>query len=620
MDQRRKNTLLGSWGWPQAGLALVWLVVAGPVWAQALSEDDYFADVPEVLTVTRLSQPLSDTPGAVTVIHRDTIRLSGARDLVDVLRWVPGFLVSGYNGANTSVAYHAPMDEFGIRNLVLVDGRSVYSSYLVGDTHRGLLTVPLEDIERIEVLRGSNSAAYGANALFGVINIVTRHAADTLGQGLTLKSGHQGVRDLHARVGWGDADAAFRLSVQQLADEGFVNRADNRRLRQWQWRADGQVSASTEWLVKLGGSVLDGIEDNPSRATQWQEHHIQGLWQHARSPTEQFRVMADLSVEDIDDTVYTGTGQRLNMEFQHHLVLHPQWRGVWGLGLKQEEAKSLTLYQRSGFSASMRESRWFGHLEWRPSNRWTLNAGLLWGQHSHIGGYAAPRLMLNHHLWPGHTLRVGVGRSYRAPGLLELEGYAPPIFEASGKVRPEALFSQEVSYLGQWPAQRLQVDARLYRERLSDWIDRTEVRPYDYENRRGFVLRGLEYQLQWSPQHGTRVTWQQNFSQLEWADPLRADWHQPPARSSALVRMQGLPGALDLSLLWYGQSAMTWRRIDSQLPASQRVDLRLAHQLRVGRSAAELAWTVQDLRGQQVIGLPGNRQGRRYFLALSLEH
>ncbi len=180
--------------------------------ATELSEQDYFSELPTVLTVSRLAQPLSETPGAVTIIDRETIRRSGARELADVLRLVPGYLVSGYNGANPSASYHAPLDDFGIRNLVLVDGRPVYSAYYFGGTSRGMMGVLLEDIERIEVLRGSNSAAYGANAMFGVINVITRNTADSHGVEVSATSGEGGINDNHARIGWGNENASFRLS------------------------------------------------------------------------------------------------------------------------------------------------------------------------------------------------------------------------------------------------------------------------------------------------------------------------------------------------------------------------------------------------------------------------
>ena len=84
-------------------LAMLLALLAASAAAQEVSEKDYFGDLPVVLSVSRLAQPLSETPGSVTVIDRETIRRSGARDLSDLLRLVPGFVVGHINGANPIV-------------------------------------------------------------------------------------------------------------------------------------------------------------------------------------------------------------------------------------------------------------------------------------------------------------------------------------------------------------------------------------------------------------------------------------------------------------------------------------------------------------------------------------
>jgi iron complex outermembrane receptor protein len=193
--------------------ALIALPAAADHAAEHLTESDYFGDLPVVLSVSRLAQPLNEVPGAVTVIDRDLIRRSGAREVAEALRLVPGFLFTRRNGANPLASYHSALDLYGARMQVYVDGRSVYSSFYLGDTHRGLQGIVLEDIERIEVLRGSNSAAYGADAFLGVVNIVTRHAADTHGGMVSISSGDKGIDDNVARVGWGGEGAHFRLTA-----------------------------------------------------------------------------------------------------------------------------------------------------------------------------------------------------------------------------------------------------------------------------------------------------------------------------------------------------------------------------------------------------------------------
>ena len=135
----------------------------------ALSERDFLGEVPVVLSVSRLAQPLDEAPGAVTILDRQFIRMSGARDVSDLLRMVPGFQTTTSFETDAPLAsYHGRSDDWANRIQVLVDGRSVYSGHLQGSAGLGLQTLALDDIARIEVLRGSNSATYGARAFLGL--------------------------------------------------------------------------------------------------------------------------------------------------------------------------------------------------------------------------------------------------------------------------------------------------------------------------------------------------------------------------------------------------------------------------------------------------------------------
>jgi len=134
-------------------------LLAAPM-VQAAEEDMFFSELPIVASVSRLPQALSDAPTAVTVIDRDIIKASGARDLSDVFRLVPGFQTYPNNTDAARVTYHGLSDEdFSPRVQVLIDGRSQYSPLFRNGINWATLPVALEDIERIEVVRGSNSAA-----------------------------------------------------------------------------------------------------------------------------------------------------------------------------------------------------------------------------------------------------------------------------------------------------------------------------------------------------------------------------------------------------------------------------------------------------------------------------
>jgi iron complex outermembrane receptor protein len=150
--------------------------------AWAADEDAYFSEFPLVASVSRLPQRLADAPTAVTVVDRDMIKASGARDLNDIFRLVPGFQTYPNNTEAARVTYHGLGDgDYAPRVQVLIDGRSMYSPLFGGGVNWATLPVAIENIERIEVVRGTNAVSYGSNAFLGVINIITVDPALTRG-------------------------------------------------------------------------------------------------------------------------------------------------------------------------------------------------------------------------------------------------------------------------------------------------------------------------------------------------------------------------------------------------------------------------------------------------------
>ncbi|MDP2195621.1 MAG: TonB-dependent receptor [Rhodocyclaceae bacterium] len=621
------------------------LAASGGVLAAGLSEQDYFSELPVVLTVSRLAQPLSETPGAVTIIDKEIIRRSGARNVADLLRLVPGYLVSGYNGAHPTAAYHAPLDDYGVRNLVLIDGRPVYSTFYLGGTHQGMMGVLLEDIERIEVLRGSNSAAYGANAMFGVINIITRHTADTHGAEVSVTSGQAGVNDNMARIGWGNEAASFRLSAGRRSDTGYLTVNDDKIVSQLHLRGDLRPAIGNELMIKAGVSQLSSGEGfpptsygNPLRTAYNRDFYLQGQWRRQLSATDEIKLSASFDEETFRDAApYApdpsvtldsgGRGRRTNFEFQHQLSINSELRAVWGAGYKFEEALSPPLYARQT-AVSFHEERLFGNLEWRPHPQWLINAGGFRGQHSLKGGYFSPRLMVNLHVMPDHTLRVGVTESARMPTLFELSSdvrlytkNANPVtnpqywqyaalgipfrpFESSGNAGPEKLFSRELGYFGNFREWRLTLDVRAFDERMREIIvmqGRTLAQilagkgVVDFVNLGAFKTRGLEYQLRWKPFETSEFWVNQTLQHAIW--DLGVDKPRPPTRATTIAWFQKLPYDLDLGVIHHSMGAMTWNKAEDTLPSRRRIDVRLAKPFRIGSTRAEAALVVQAANG-----------------------
>lgn len=181
-------------------------------------------ELPEILTATRLQQAPAAVPGSISVLDRQLIQASGARELTELLRLVPGMIVVP-DDIKVQVNYHGGHAAQARRMQVLIDGRSVYRPGLAEVDWKDL-PVSLEDIERIEVFRGPNTVSYGANALTGVVNIITRRPEDSLGTQVTYTYGQRGIRDGYARHGLAWDEGALRVSVSSRQDTGFDHRSD----------------------------------------------------------------------------------------------------------------------------------------------------------------------------------------------------------------------------------------------------------------------------------------------------------------------------------------------------------------------------------------------------------
>ena len=625
--------------------------------AYAVSEADYLAEMPVVLSVSRLPQRLDETPGAVTLIDRSMIRLSGARDLADLMRLVPGFQTSmSFELGGPQASYHGAFGGFSNRIQVLVDGRSVYSPYFVGSVEAGLQTVALQDIERIEVLRGSNSAAYGARAFLGVINIVTRDSADTAGTQLRLSRGSDGIQDSGARIGGASGNTSYRLSVDRRADDGLQGAAGRNRIDRVGLRADFRPNASDEIQLRAGTlsigtgkGFVDAIDD-PARDTRYGSGYVQVDWHHSLNADHdlalnyshseesyQDKVLFSLIPVGINDSLYidaSGRSGNDNLSLQHTWRQSPDFRLVWGAEFRREAITSRPAFNTD--DALITDfTRLFANAEWRLVKDLVLNAGAMAEKSSVNGNSIAPRLMLNWRFADGQTVRVGASTAYRPPS--DYEKFADVRYywhgqllrvttQASGTVQPEHIFAREIGYLGALASVNLQFDVRVFHERIGDFIRQLNTAvPKDYANLDNFSIQGLEYEMRWRPWAGTRFRLTQAYVRNNVADqysPLGAGMSLvAPQIASTLAYVQQLPGGLTFSLTHQNSSKQT-------LPGAglldqttiRRTDLRLAAPLQIGGKAAELALVLQNAGSPVMDFAPAFAFQRRAFVTLQLDN
>ena len=508
-------------------LALVPMAQAEPA-APVTSELAIFSDVPVVLSAARLIQPLRDVPGAVTVIDHDMIRASGARDVAELLRFVPGFQIGRASGATPLTTYHGLSDDAPRRMLVRVDGRSAYSPYFVSGIEWAKISVDIDDIERIEVFRGSNAAAYGSNAFLGIVNIITRPAADTPAFRTRITEGANGLHERVVSIRQRLGEATARLTLGQTRDDGVDPVEDSVRHRRVDARVDWQLTPEDELEFHFGfvGTRADagiaGEVTDPPRQTDSDTGFGQIRWRHQLGVDDEFNLtyfhqeerfddpgffLPSLSTYLIDnrglspaevagafflygipanayvDGVSRTRALRDDIEFEHRHQPAPRTRLVWGAGLRSDRVRSARIFSTDD-DIAQRHARLFANVEQQLPPRWTVNAGAMLEDTNTAGPRLSPRLAVNAHLGEHTTARVAWSRGYR--NLTPFERRADvrysealsgvpllQVFQPSGDLSPERVTTREVGLRHESDDGHSHIDVRVFDERVRDMLRRT---------------------------------------------------------------------------------------------------------------------------------------------------
>jgi len=639
----------------RASLALILALGWGSSAAEeggVLSEGDFLAEMPLVLTVSRLAQPLDEAPAAVTVVDRQMIRDSGAWDLAEVFRLVPGMYVA-YNAGQLHsvthvVSYHGMADAFARRMQVLIDGRSVYTP-LYGGVQWSDIPLLLDDIERIEVIRGPNSASYGANSFLGIINIITRHSAEQQGSYLSA-SGGDGRNDGMLRHGGTLGDLSYRFSAGLRNDAGLDNRADGKNMRQFTLRGDYRINTgdSLEFQLGYNGGDQDvgspsSLNANPPRNKSVTNRFELLHWRRDVSADEQVSVKFYHNYEQASDQFVLAVApvsvtndleaQRYDLEAQHVFSPRKDLRVVWGGGLRLDQVNS-PLYLGTTATRSFRLARLFGNLEWRARPDFLFNLGAMAENNDFTGTDITPRLALNYHLAPRHTLRAGMSQATRTPTLIEQEANLRIVIGnlisqkllSQGGLSPERITSRELGYIGELG--RFSLDARLYHDHIDDLIGQYEY-PYalDYKgDTNGFrnldsaVVKGLEGQLQYRLNSSTRVVLGFARTMIASNDGDQTYSRSIPFTSLSMLASHRFGHGWSGSLAYYQVGTVQAMGEGGTVGLSRRWDGRVSREFRIGANRSELALVAQNLfdEGYQEFNAD-NLMGRRAYVRFSLE-
>jgi len=635
--------------------------LAGLAHGGELSEDVYLSEMPVVLTISRLAQPLDEAPAAVTVIDRQMIKDSGAWDLAEIFRLVPGMYVA-YHATDTyttdtTVSYHGLDDAYAHRMQVLVDGHSVYSP-LFGGTPWSDIPVALDDIERIEVTRGPNSASYGANAFMGTINIVTRHPAETQGTFLSL-SGGRGRQEGVARLGGRNGDLAYRLTVGVRNDKGENskivdylsqgggwdnNKMDDKQIRLLTLRTDYRINTSDELEFQFGYNGGDRQEGWPNAEMAQEARRVDNRfellhWRRALPDGGELSVQYYHALEsstanlfDIRDNTYTrgdASADRYDLEVQHTILPNPATRLVWGGSVRYDKTYA-PYYTGDHTPEPFHLSRLFGNLEWRARPDLLFNVGAMAENNSYTDTDVTPRVAANWHFLPGHTLRISHATATRTPIVFEKkrEQLYRGIF-AFGELKPERIASSEIGYLGKFAG--LNADFRLFHDRLNDLVALKRSAMLNGNlNSGNAVLKGVEAQLRWDIGERTRLIYGLAHTKITSRNEDNISYtSSAPTLSQSLMLSHRFAAAWSASLTGYQVS-------DTHLPGAdagpdenrryyadgyRRWDGRLAYRFHTGATNGELAVIVQNLADAQYFEYRHDNEplGRTAWLNLKLE-
>lgn len=588
-----------------------------------------------VVSATRHAMPLVDAPAAITVVTREQIEQRGVDNVLEALRGEVGISLTPRPISGRKAISLRGMDSR--HTLVLVDGKRISASDgVIGHSDFQNDWIPAEDIERIEVIRGPMSVLYGAEALGGVVHIVTRPIGDrwaigALAEG-ALTEGPRGGDGHRAAVrAAGPLGDSLRLAVtaSDVQRDAVASPADA-RISDAEGRHKRDASVLLSWRPtaahRLEAEARAGREDRyaamrersgarrffDSRTAVDRDHLSLG-WHADWGTASEWRSLLRAYRSEVDNTNQRNNGvaalrpNRLRDEVaEGQLSVAPARGHVLTAGF---EWRDETLFNAglTGGQAAARHQAVYWQDEWAVAPRFALTAGLRVDRHSRFGTETSPRVYAVWRPAPQWTVKGGVGHGYKAPTLKQIsadyaEDEGPFTYHGNAAVRPETNNAVELGVGWDTPAAGVQLMA--FSNRVDDLIvQRPTVvvagrQHYVFDNEEKARLKGVE--IAGSARLGGGFQLSVNYTYLDATDTrgLRLEKRARHTAGAQLgfahgpvsggYRVESVSG-LVLASLVAGQPV---QRVPSFMTSSVHVQWRLAPQLDLGLAIDNLS----DLR------------------------
>jgi iron complex outermembrane receptor protein len=435
------------------------LFAAAPAAAAENSGDD-LADMSieqlgsiEVTSVSKRAEPLSAAAASIYVITSDDIRRLGATSIPEALRLAPNLQVARLDALSYAISARGfNSTEASNKLLVLIDGRSVYSPLHSGVFWNAQDTM-MEDIERIEVVGGPGGTLWGANAVNGVINIITKSAADTPGALLSAS--------------YGNVDQTYSAQYSVTANENLSYRGYIKGAERGHSRNPNGTDHVDDWERVQGGFRSDWRGEN-DKATFQGDFYDGGLeitpttiagqsvslnWTHDFDNGSPLQVLAYYDrTHQFQPGVILETVNAYNIEFQHGFNIGSRQQIIWGGGYRrtQDFYDAPAPFDVVHDHAQLDLANIFVQDEITLSPTVRATAGMKVEHHTYTGFEYLPSLRL---AWQpaSHTLLwTAVSRAVRTPSHLDRDLEALPILLPAPDFESETLIAYEAGYRGQF--------------------------------------------------------------------------------------------------------------------------------------------------------------------------
>jgi iron complex outermembrane receptor protein len=563
----------------------------------------------EVISVAKTPQSLQDATAAVFVISREDIRRSGVSSIPEALRLAPGVQVARISSNAWAVSARGFNGRFANKLLVLMDGRTLYNHIFSG-VFWDIQDTLLEDVDRIEVIRGPGAALWGANAVNGVINIITREAGATQGTLLTAGGGTEerafvGVRQ-GGRLGEGTFLRLYGKAFERDGGREASGRegADDWRMQRAGFRLDRQADAADAFTVQGDiyrgriGETFDVPTLSPPFSRQFDEDtdvsggNLLSRWRRTFSETSDLALQVYFDRALNHDAI---TGQARNtwdLDFQHRFAPGKRHSLLWGLGYRyyrDDTRPGLTLaFDPEDDSKELLRAFIQDDVELIPG-RLLLTLGSQFEHNDHTGFEIQPTLRLRWTPRPNHTLWGAISRAVHTPSRAEDDirldqvtlPTAPPTVVAlvgDRDVETEELLAFELGYRSQLTP-RLALDVATFYNRYRHLVTaepgapflETEpaplhvVLPLVGDNRMRGKSYGAELALDWQALSRWRLQAVYSYLQLlldvdadSQSDLFKELARTAPHHQASLRSSLDLPKGVELDL---------WLRYVDNLPA-----------------------------------------------------